>query len=123
MGPFFLLKIQILLVEKSKNLPIYLINLETFSCSKSHLHFKTAFEKIALYMKCNHFLISGISDFLPRHERYSSCKTVNSADTGAATHQPVDISSHRQSIALPENRRACLSFARLEFPYIYFYRV
>ncbi len=32
-----------------RNLPVNLPNLDRFSCSKSHLHFKTAFEKIGPY--------------------------------------------------------------------------
>ncbi len=31
---------------KIPNLPVYLQTLDRFSCSKSHLHFKMAFEKI-----------------------------------------------------------------------------
>ncbi len=40
---------QMLLIEL-RNLPIYLQILDRFSCSKSHLHFKTAFEKIVPYL-------------------------------------------------------------------------
>ncbi len=39
---------EMLLIEL-RDLSIYLQTLDRFSCSKSHLHFKTAFEKIGPY--------------------------------------------------------------------------
>ncbi len=46
----FLILCEIWLIEL-RNLPVYLPTLDRFSCSKSHLHFKTAFEKIGPYYK------------------------------------------------------------------------